>query len=363
MAEFHNRGRGTAPPAAIRKDVRGGMRPPPVARAVAVRGERRPDAAAGGPPGAGVASVVVPTHNDGANIGTLLERLVAEPCVGELIVVASGCEDDTVLAACEVADADAAASGEGGGRVQVYVEAVRSGKAAAVNFGAGRATQPVVAVVSGDVLPHPGALGLVVAALDEPGVGMAGGRPAPVNGTSTIADTAVHLLWRVHHRLALRQPKLGEMIALRAEAVVPLPQTSVDEACFQALVESAGWQSRYVPAALVANRGPGTVGDFVKQRRQIHTGHLWLRHRLRYTVPSLRPTLVVREYLAELGTGPYLRHPGHLLLTAAGVTMELLARGLARLDFLRRRETHVWDMVKSAKDPALGPDRVGARGR
>src|SRR5262245_48497717 len=107
MAEFHNRGRGTAPPAAIRKAARGGERPPPVARAVAVRGERRPDPAGGGPPRAGVASVVVPTHNDGANIGTLLARLAAEPCVGELIVVASGCDDDTVLAACEVADAEA----------------------------------------------------------------------------------------------------------------------------------------------------------------------------------------------------------------------------------------------------------------
>jgi glycosyltransferase involved in cell wall biosynthesis len=338
--------------------------PPPLARAVAVRGEPRDPTAPrpGNGHDPGTASVVVPTHNDGANIGPLLERLVAEPCVAELIVVASGCDDDTVPVACRVADTQPPAAG-GRGRVHVYVEAVRSGKAAAVNFGVSRCTQQAIVVVSGDVLPAPGAVGLVVAALAEPGVGMAGGRPSPVNGQASIADTAVHLLWRVHHRLALRQPKLGEMVALRAEAAVLLPVTSVDEAYFQALLEAAGWRSRYVPGALVANRGPGTVADFVKQRRQIHTGHLWLRRREAYTVPSRRAGLVARAYLAELRSGHSLRRPLQLARTTGAVSMELLARALARLDFLRGKETHVWDMVRSAKDPALGPDGVGARGR
>jgi glycosyltransferase involved in cell wall biosynthesis len=358
-----------------------------MARAVAVRqgNGASPDPKDRGEPG--IASVVVPTHNDGANIGPLLERLLAEPCVGELIVVASGCADGTVLVACEIADAaagDAAAgdgvagadadgagdgaagaetNGPGRAPVHVYVEPVRSGKAAAVNFGVGRCTQQAVVIVAGDVLPEPGAVGLLVAALAEPGVGMAGGRPVPVNGISSTVDTAVHLLWRVHHRLALRQPKLGEMVALRAEAVVLLPETSVDEACFQARLEAAGWRSRYVPDALIANRGPDTVLDFVKQRRQIHTGHLWLKRREGYTVPSLRPALIVREYWAEVRSGDYMRRPDRLLRTLAAIAMEVWARLLARLDFLRGRETHVWDMVTSAKDPALGPHRVGPRRR
>ena len=71
--------------------------------------------------------VLIATHNDGANIATLLERLLAEPGVGELVVIASGCDDDTVPIVSEVAAGDP--------RVALYVEAERSGKASAVNFG------------------------------------------------------------------------------------------------------------------------------------------------------------------------------------------------------------------------------------
>ncbi|HVF13331.1 MAG TPA: hypothetical protein VM942_01960, partial [Acidimicrobiales bacterium] len=45
-------------------------------------------------------------------------------------------------------------------------------------------------------------------------------RVMPDNPPSTAMGHASHLLWRLHHRLALQQPKLGEMIALRSEAVV-----------------------------------------------------------------------------------------------------------------------------------------------
>jgi hypothetical protein len=118
-----------------------------------------------------------------------------------------------------------------------------------------------------------------------------------------------------------------------------------------------------VPQATVVNRGPGTLPDLVKQRRQIHTGHLWLRRREQYTVPSLRLGVLVWELGAELRADPQARHPRRLPGTCVAVVLELWARLLARLDYLRGRETYVWDMVASAKDPALGPDGVGVRGR
>lgn len=307
---------------------------------------------------------MVPTHNDGANIGPLLARLLAEPCVHHVVVVASGCDDATVPTVLEAAADDP--------RVQLYVEAERSGKASAVNFGLGRVTAPpadgapavpYVVVVSGDVLPEPGALAKLVAALEAPGVGLAGGRPVPVNGDRSAIDSACHLLWRLHHRLALHQPKLGEMIALRVEAVVALPRTSVDEACFQALLEAAGWRSAYVPDAVVRNRGPGTVGDFVRQRRQVHTGHLWLLHRLDYAVPSLRVGLLLAELGRDLRHDGRWRRPRQVAFTAGTMAMEASARLLARLDYLRGRENDVWTMVESTKDPALDADRVGSLDR
>jgi poly-beta-1,6-N-acetyl-D-glucosamine synthase len=305
--------------------------------------------------------VVVPTHNDGTNIALLLGRLLAEPAVGEVIVVASGCDDETVPLVSEAAVGDE--------RVQLFVEAERSGKFAAVNFGLGQIGLPYVVIVSGDVLPAAGAIGLLVEALKQPGVGLAGGRPVPDNNESTAIGHASHLLWRLHHRLALQQPKLGEMLALRAEAVVSLPRTSVDEACFQALLEAGGWQARYVPEAVVANRGPCTVSDFLHQRRQIHTGHLWLRHRQHYSVPSLRLGLLLREFWLDLRAEPRRRRLRPLAFTAGTVALEAAARLLARLDYLKGRENVVWAMVKSTKGgmvtgtpgPAPGPNGLGPR--
>lgn len=300
------------------------------------------------------AGVVVPTHNDGANVGPLLARLLSEPEVAEVVVIASGCDDGTVDTVNRLAAAQPA-------KVRLYVEQERSGKVAAVNFGLAQLRTPVLVVVSGDVLPDRGAIGKVVAALAEPGVGLAGGRPMPVNDVRTPVGHAAHLLWRLHHRLALHQPKLGEMIALRAEAVVALPRTSVDEACFQALLEGAGWRSVYVPDAIVWNRGPGTRADFVSQRRQIHTGHLWLRRRQHYAVPSLRLGLLRSELWNDIRTEPRGMRPRELAWTAVAVGMEAWARVLARLDYLQGKENHVWAMVESTKAPAPDADGLGLR--
>ena len=301
----------------------------------------------------GMASVLVPTHNDGANMQPLLERLLAEPCVGEILVVASGCEDETIPVVLEIAALH-------NGRVCLYVEHVRSGKAAAVNFGLSETAYPYVVIVSGDVLPAPGAIRLLTQALAAPDVGLAGGRPVPVNADTTLIGHAAHMLWRLHHRLALRQPKLGEMLALRAEAVVSLPRTSVDEACFQALIEAQGWRSAYVPEAVVQNRAPGTVTDFVRQRRQVHTGHLWLRHRQHYTVPSLHPSLLALELWRDLTAERERLHPRRVAWTVGTAAIEAFARARARVDYLRGRENHVWQMVKSTKAPAADENRVGA---
>ncbi len=288
------------------------------------------------------AGVVVPTHNDGANIGPLLARLLAEPCIDEVVVVASGCQDNTVATVSEVA----AGSPD---RVRLYVEAERTGKVSAINFGIGKLTAPVVIVVSGDVLPDHGALAKLVGAMADPGVALSGGRPVPVNDPNTPLGYAVHLLWRLHHRLALHQPKLGEMIAMRAEAVVTLPRTSVDEACFQALIEAAGWRSEYVPEAVVRNRGPATIKDFVRQRRQIHTGHLWLRHKQHYEVPSLQVGLLSTELWRDMQADHDRLRPTHVAWTAGAAAMEGYARARARIDYWKGRENIVWTMIQSTK--------------
>jgi biofilm PGA synthesis N-glycosyltransferase PgaC len=296
------------------------------------------------------ASIVIPTHNDGANIAGLLELVLAEPCVGEAVVVASGCTDGTVEAVRAVGNAAR-------GRVRLFVEETRSGKGSAINFAVRECAFDILVIVSGDVLPQAGTIQRVVEALDDPTVGMAGGRPVPVN-RGGVMGVAVNTLWGLHHRLAMHRPKLGEAIAVRAEAIAPLPRTAVDEATFQATIELSGWRSVYLGDAPVFNRGPSTPRDFVKQRRRAHAGHLRLRHTSHYTVPSLEPGLLVREFLALLVVDRHELGRHWIRGVTTAVVLETYARLLAHFDELRRKDLHVWNMVESAKDPALGTDGV-----
>lgn len=295
-----------------------------------------------GPARPGQASVVVATHNDGANIGPLVRRLLDEPQVAELIVVASGCDDDTVPNAIEAAADDP--------RVAVWVEDARSGKVPAVNLGLRQARAAAIVLVSGDVLPEPGAVGHLLRGLDEPGVGMVGGRPVPA-AAAGLAGHAAWLLWDLHHRAALRSPKLGEMVAMRAGLVAGLPMTSVDEAALQAAVVAAGWSCAYVPEAVVGNHTPTTVRHYLRQRRRVHAGHLWVRRRYDYAVPSLSPLAIFGDLFAAMRERRELRRPRALVFTAASVALEATARVIARADYLLGKEAHVWKVVESAKAP------------
>ena len=307
-------------------------------------------------PGLWRASVVVPTHNDGPNIAALLEIVLSEPSIGEVIVIASECRDQTVEAVREVA-------ATAHGRVRLFVETTRSGKASAINFAVAVCRFDRVLIISGDVLPRAGAVEQLVDALDDPTVGLAGARPVPVDGDTDVMGVAVTVLWELHHRLALRRPKLGEAIAARMEAIEPLPRTAVDEATFQAVIEQAGWRSVYVPDAVVLNRGPRTAPDFIRQRRRTHGGHLRLRRTNHYTVPSLDPMLLLKEFCALLVADRRRIDRRWAAGIGAAVSLEVYARLLARVDELRRKDLHVWTIVESAKHPAAGPHRLGADSR
>lgn len=291
--------------------------------------------------------MIVATHGDGRNIAALIRRLLAESAVDEVIVVASGCADDTLPRAIEAAGSS--------DRVRIYAEPTRTGKDRAINYGLSVARCRYVVLVSGDVLPDPGAVTRLIRAVQEPGIGIAGGRPVPVNQPDTFMGHVAHLLWDLHHRLAGRQPKVGELAAVRREAVGELPATSVDEACLQAIIETHGWRAAYVPAAVVRNRAPGTAGDLIRQRRRVNAGHLALRTQHGYVVPSLKLRILLSEFVAHLRDRPELRRPRPLRWTVGAALLEACARSLARIDHLLGREHLVWDMVATAKDPAAGP--------
>jgi cellulose synthase/poly-beta-1,6-N-acetylglucosamine synthase-like glycosyltransferase len=162
----------------------------------------------------------------------------------------------------------------------------REGKASAINLFLSAASGDICVLESADTFPEEGALETLVAPFALPGVGMTGGRPIPVNPPDTFIGYAVNLLWTLHHAISLKTPKLGELIAFR-NFIRNIPEdTAVDEASIEAMVTKAGYSLCYVPEAVVRNKGPENVRDFMRQRRRIAAGHRHLFREQGYQVST-----------------------------------------------------------------------------
>jgi GGDEF domain-containing protein len=275
--------------------------------------------------------------NIGASIETILGQRLGSSRITELIVVASGCEDRTAAIVAGIAGRDP--------RVRLIEQARREGKASAINLFIAAASSPVLLMVSADVLVEEGTIDALLRHFDDATVGMVGGHPTPVNEERTFLGHAVHLQWRLHDRLARESPKLGEIVAFRN--VIPrIPHdTAVDEISIQALVTQLGYRLVYEPQAVVYNRGPTTVSDFLRQRRRIHAGHLRIREQQGYAASTMSAWRVGR---ALLGSESFAT-PRAALWSLGTIGLEAGARGLGHYDFMRRRPQHVWEVSATTK--------------
>jgi cellulose synthase/poly-beta-1,6-N-acetylglucosamine synthase-like glycosyltransferase len=290
-------------------------------------------------------SIGIPIHNEEQNIARLLERLRSDGLedrgLEQVVVVSSGSTDGSERIVAEFA--------RRWPRVTPLVEFDRRGKASAINVFLRKARDAErLVLVSGDVLPAPGAVLRILAALDDLEVGMAGGRPIPSGQPATLIARVVRLQWELHHRVSLVAPKLGEVVAFR-NVVRGIPtDTAVDEASLEAAFRARGYRLAYVADAVIANKGPNTVADFLKQRRRIAAGHRHLRTTSGYRVSTTRRSLVLRavaQYLA--------RHPAELPVAAVAASLEAWGRLLGAYDLhVRRRNPYIWDVAASTKDPS-----------
>jgi glycosyltransferase involved in cell wall biosynthesis len=291
-------------------------------------------------------SAVVPACNEEKNIRRMLVSLLAQRTPGaelaEVVVVASGCTDATHAQVELVAHGDP--------RVRLLVQDARLGKVAALNAYL-RERDPradVIVISSADIILQPGCLQLMLDVFArEPRVGMCGARPVPTNPRGTLMGDIVNFLWQLHHEVALEDPKLGEISAVRGHLTGPLPEESpVDEASLEARVVSQGYLLRYVPEAVVANRGPDNLVEFVQQRRRIAAGHYWLRESSGYSVATLNTRRIMRLASRHLTLGQPKTDGAYL----AAAALEALSRALGYIDSRRRHSHAVWKMAPSTRE-------------
>lgn len=286
-------------------------------------------------------SLGIMAYNEEANIGKLLQLLRDERPekveFNEIFVVASGCTDRTVSVVQECARRDR--------RIRLLVQERREGKASAINLFLSQASGDIIVLESADTLLKRGSIEKLSIPFMNPDIGMTGGHPVPIDNDTTFTGFASHLLWRLHHCIALETPKLGEMVAFR-NIVQQIPfDSAVDEASIEAIVRKAGLSLLYVPDAIVYNKGPECISDWLRQRRRIAAGHKRLEKEQRYEVSTLSPLHILPALLKM-----HRWNVKETIWTAGVICMEILARFLGSFDYyIRQKNPYIWDVASSTK--------------
>jgi len=288
-------------------------------------------------------------YNEASNIGRLLQSISSQCLktveIAEIVVVASGCTDETESIVREWEARDP--------RIRLLSQNRREGKASAINLFLASARECVLVLCSGDLIPERETMEYLVAPFADPEIAMTSSRPVPVNDEATFMGFAAHLLWGLHHQINLLSFKAGEMIALR-KIFTRIPyHTAVDEASIEPVIRAQGFKVQYVPEAIVYNKGPENLKDFLKQRRRIYAGHLAVRDLLGYGVSTLSGSRIVPILLRNLDW-----RPKQLAWTGAVVGLEVYSRLLGVRDHRAKRDHSVWEIAETTKRLQVGASKT-----
>lgn len=287
-------------------------------------------------------SVGVCAYNEGRNISACLDSLVQQELKGfdllEIIAVSSGSTDETdeVVRKFEAKDR----------RVKLIRQERREGKNSAINLFISMAKGDILVLANADNRLELGSLQALVEPFKDEEVGVTGGHPVPVNGKDTVVGFAVNMLWDMHHRVAMIYPKVGELMAFRRLDKRLPTSTQSDEDIIRLELEKKGLSTVYVPQAIVHNKGPEELRDFVKQRTRVNIGEKYMKRLYQYQVPTWDSRLLFQAYASFLKD-----NRGSLGKATAAMAFEAYARAYATLYVaLDKGDKAVWQQVSSTKD-------------
>ena len=286
-------------------------------------------------------SIGVIVFNEEANIEKLLDALLSQELhqaqIKEIIVVSSACTDgtDNIVKKYESENK----------KIKLITEPERRGKSSAINKFIAASKSDLLIIESGDTIPAKDTVEKLILPFKEPEIGMTGGRPKPENDSRTFIGYCVNLLWNLHHDMALISPKLGEMIAFKRIFEQIPNESAVDEASIEAIMLDNGLKLKYISDAIIHNKGPENIKDFIIQRRRIESGHLWLKQMQKYSVSSQNSGLLIDLALNEIK-----RNPGKIFFMIGTAIIEIWSRFLGWFDFkIKKKNPFKWDIADSTK--------------
>lgn len=280
------------------------------------------------------ASIGIMAYNEEGNIGNLLKELLKQRLsfVNEIIVVNDGSTDRTT---------DIVKKFTKNKRVKLINLKKRGGKVNAINHFLKSAKSEIVILESADTIPHKNAIQEIFNEFKDQNTGIVGAHIVPLNKGKGFANFFGQFIYKLHHEIALKHPKFGELIAFR-NIIKKLPMTAVDEELLAMIIKKKGYKLVYSPVAVVYNKQPTSVKELIIQRRRIHAGHLTLKKKgYQVSTSSIKNILQIILKEIDIKTIHY---------TSLAILLEAYTRILGFIDDKNRKSHYIWDIAKSTKE-------------
>lgn len=280
------------------------------------------------------ASIGIMAYNEEANIGNLLKELLKQKLsfVNEIIIVNDGSTDRTVDIVLEFLKNK---------KIKLINLKKRGGKVNAINQFLKVTKSEIIILESADTIPENNAIKNLVKEFRDPKIGIVGARIVPLNKNDGFANFFGNFIYKLHHEIALKNPKFGELIAFR-NVINKLPMSAVDEECLAMIIKEKGYKLLYCPEAIVRNKQPDSIKELIIQRRRIHTGHKALNKK--GYAPA---TYKLKNIIIALSKNLKFKSM-HLILGA--IMFESYIRWLGFYDTYLKRENHyMWGIAESTK--------------
>jgi biofilm PGA synthesis N-glycosyltransferase PgaC len=286
-------------------------------------------------------SIGITAYNEEGNIARLLNALLkqktSEIGINEIIVISSGSTDRT----------NTIVEGflQNNSQIRLIKQTRREGKASAINEFIKVANNEILVLESADTIPDSKTIETLCLPFENPIIGMTGAHPVPTNDSNNLMGYTSHLLWSLHNRIAMRRPKCGELVAFR-KIFRSLPQDiATDEVWIEYEIKKRNLKTVYVPEAIVYNRGPETVSDFLKQRRRITCGHLDIYKKTKFETSTSKLIPILSAVLEEFP----LKEPKKCFFLTCACALEGLGQLLGHYDYYTKKCHSVWEISKTTK--------------
>jgi cellulose synthase/poly-beta-1,6-N-acetylglucosamine synthase-like glycosyltransferase len=296
-------------------------------------------------------SIGICASDDSSNLTSLIrtikeERVPEEYILDRIIVIASGCTEDSLV--------QIRIEAVGDGRILLIEENERRGKAEAINKIEKNSTGRYLLFINADALPEHGSIAkLLVEISSDPRTGVLSACPvleeSRGGGTTSLVE---ELMWKIHNESSLLLNHMqvsnhssDEMMIVRAEALQRLPLALVNDGAYIAgRAKIDGFLIKFCEEAKVKIEAPRRLIDLIEQRRRIIYGHLQVWHLTGESPKTVESLLLTSpEVSFRILIGVLSRNRRLVKVLPVAIASEFVSSLFALNDFLFSKNKHgVW---------------------